>query len=230
MAATLRLTPGRPARQAVIGAGPFGERVAALLAEYDGPTGVGGPGEIEDAFALAPRLVTVAMWRPCPALCETADRLSYRTRRPWLPVVMEHPVVRVGPLIWPPHGPCFSCYRRRREQHDGQYAVTQALLGSYDREPGGGPAGYLPHTARLAAAVAADLAARIDPAAPDDGGAAGEVVTIGLLKQTLHVSQVVACHDCDRCGAPVRGPGLARLTEVAASLAHAPRNLAGAAS
>jgi bacteriocin biosynthesis cyclodehydratase domain-containing protein len=210
-----------PPRVSIAAAGPFGERVAQMLgAGLPDCRLVGAGDDISAAFTGGADAVVVALWRPDQWLCEAADDLSFRYGLPWLPVVMEHPAIRVGPAICPPAGPCYRCYARRRVQHDRKPSATAALRAAYERDPECGPAGYLPHHARLAAAIARDLLERMGAGglSGDAGRTAGEVTTVQLLRGGQRGSRVVACHDCDRCGG--RGPGghTGRLMELSATL------------
>lgn len=226
MARTIRMMPAAPGKFAMAGTGSFGARVISLLiAAFPGSTEYTATGAgISAAFTDQESAVVIALWRPDPGLCDAADALSYEHRRPWLPVVMEHPVIRIGPLVWPPAGPCFRCYTRRHRQHDQQPRATAALLAAYDRDRSCGPGGYLPHHARLAAATAQAMLSR--PQEEEAPGHAsrdgGDVTTIRLSDMGLGVglrsSRVIPCHDCDRCAAagPPSGPGW--LTELALSL------------
>jgi bacteriocin biosynthesis cyclodehydratase domain-containing protein len=210
MADTIRLTDAQPGSVAIVGAGPFGVRVSDILtARLTGGWQLSAS-EIADAFTARPSAVVIALWRPDPGLCETADELSFRTGVCWLPVTMEHPVIRVGPLVCPPAAPCFGCYIRRRAQHDSQPWATAALAAAYDTDQACGPAGYLPHQARMAAATAYDVLSRWTARA--EGSGVGEVTTIRLVASGLSTSRVVACHGCPRCGsdAPAGSPDLVR--------------------
>lgn len=207
MASAVRMTPAAPGTVALAGAGPFGVRIVSLLAAaHPGYREANATlAEISTAFTEQANAVVIALWRPDPELCDAADALSYRYQRPWLPVVMEHPVIRIGPLVRPPAGPCFRCYARRRRQHDRQPWVTAALQAAYHREQACGPGGYLSHHARLAAAVAQDMLRRLQGNAPGQAGPGpGDVTTVRLSDMGLNIglrsSRVIACHDCDRCG------------------------------
>jgi bacteriocin biosynthesis cyclodehydratase domain-containing protein len=220
MASAIRVTSAPLKKVALLALGPFGARVISLLAD-------GHPGycdyqltcaQIPAAFTSGASAVVMALWRPDPGLCEVADDLAFRYRVPWLPIVMEHPVIRIGPVVSPAAGPCFRCYARRRNQHDLQTWVTAALQAVYTREPASGPAGYLPHHARLAAAVAIDLLGRLnaETAPADPGQVAGEVTTIRLADGGLAVNRVVACNNCHRCD----GAGPYAAPDWLAELAH----------
>lgn len=175
----------------VMGVGGFGERTARLLAaEFPDAETLPGP-DLSRGFDGSPCTVVVAAWRPAPSLTEQADELAYRFSTPWLPVVMESTVVRVGPLVRPPQRPCFRCYWERRKQHDRQRAVTAVLHAAYDQDPRCGPGGHLPHHARLAAAVAAGVLR---------SGRTGEVTTIRLDVWGMKTDHVVPPHGCPRCG------------------------------
>ncbi|MFI6344453.1 TOMM precursor leader peptide-binding protein [Streptomyces sp. NPDC050560] len=198
-----------PERTALLGVGPFGLRVASLLAGTLGgrelPPGAG----VEEAFEGSPGAVVLALWRPAPALCEEADALSHRLGVPWLPVVLEPSSVQIGPLVVPGRGPCHRCFDERRLQHDPRWRDTLALFDAYDRDRGCGPAGYLPQHARAAAGLAASVL--LGPA--DAGG----VVTFHPREMSVGRDRVLGCHGCPRCGGPIPRRDLRALLAV-----HAP--------
>jgi bacteriocin biosynthesis cyclodehydratase domain-containing protein len=184
----------------LIGTGSFGEDVVHRLSGSLPHAQVLGAGRLQEAFTDgSPSLVVLALWRPSPDLCERADALAASHRVPWIPVIMEHPVLRIGPYVRADAGPCFRCYRSRRVQHDDQHRATAALHAAYDATSECGPRGYLPHHARLAAVV---LASHLEHRK------VGRVTTVQIATARLHTHHVVACHGCDRCGVPsVSGHG-----------------------
>jgi bacteriocin biosynthesis cyclodehydratase domain-containing protein len=199
MATALRVTRSHVV---VAGVGDLGEHVARLLAGDRPDYELVAADALGPAIAAAPDAAVVAMWRPCPSLCDTVDDLAFRNRRPWLPVVMEHPYLLVGPWVSPGTGACYRCYRARRVQHDGQHRVTSALGEAYERDPACGPQGYLPHQARIAASLAEmvlrkALSGLHGPAGDDV--AAGEVTSVNVLNGKTSRHRVVACHGCPRC-------------------------------
>jgi bacteriocin biosynthesis cyclodehydratase domain-containing protein len=205
MASAIRVIDTPPRYPAVASTGQFGERVSAFLAA-DLPErrefSARHRGLI-DAFASS-SVVILALWRPDHGLCESADELSFQHRVPWLPVIMEHPVIRIGPMVRPPAGPCFRCYANRRVQHDRDRWAAAILDAAYSNDHACGPKGYLPHHARLAAALAR---ARLDRPVPANAGqVADAVTTIRLLAGDLRTWPVVACDGCDRCE-PSAPPG-----------------------
>lgn len=211
MATTLRVI-----RPTIVGVGPFGQHVATVLTGRfgEGTRVAGRPGvdttddDLSAAFGRPADAVVLALWRPAPALCETADRLAHETGTPWLPVVVEHPHLTVGPWVTPGAGPCFRCFHRRRVQHDVEWAVTRAVHEAYDRDPARGPRGFLPQHARLAAGVAASY---LDRAFGGDASPAGRFTTISLRSATPVSHPVLACHGCDRCGTRYQPRDLRRL-------------------
>lgn len=181
---------------AVLGIGDFGEHVAALLGRTTRrPVRVADC--LESAVRNDPAAVVLVMWRPCPGICEQADALAFGQRRPWLPVVMDHPHVRVGPLVVPGTSACFACFQARYAQHDTQRDITAALHAAYDRDPGFGPRGYLDHHARLASALAGVMLG-------DLGGSplpeAGQVLTFNPYRGGgIRRHPVVSRPGCSRC-------------------------------
>jgi bacteriocin biosynthesis cyclodehydratase domain-containing protein len=218
MADPIRLTHATSPRVMVGGLGKFGGRVAGFVAawlpevqEFDLGSG------ISDAFSAGTGAVVLALWRPEPALCEIADELSFRNSVPWLPVIAEHPVIRIGPFVRPKTGPCFRCYATRKAQHDQQPWITAAIDAGYQRDQDCGPRGYLPHQARMAAALALGALDEDTASSRRQGQSLmeGEVVTVGLVTGGLQANPVIAVHNCDRCDVPKLPSGLDRLSELA---------------
>jgi bacteriocin biosynthesis cyclodehydratase domain-containing protein len=180
----------------LVGLGPFGERVNAQLAALLPGATQRDVAALDAEFAQEDGPVVLSLWRSSRALVTRADDLAYRTGRVLVPIVMEYPVLRIGPVIHPPYGPCFGCYTARRVQHNTALQFSEALEREYDTDAAFGPAGYLPAHARLAAALASDLMAR----AHQTGwaGHAGAVVAVELTSGTLSRSVVVRCGDCFR--------------------------------
>ena len=69
----------------VIAVGPFGRAVADRLAELTGADVTAEP--------TRPAIRVLAAWRRVPDLERDLDERSFRERTPWLPVVLEHPVL-----------------------------------------------------------------------------------------------------------------------------------------
>ena len=203
-----------PRRATVISVGGFGTQVATLMAEtseFAVTDGINGPGgdtdrgarHLDVAFGSAGIAVVVALWRPFPALCAKADELAFQVRRAWLPVIMDHPHVRVGPLVVPGSGACFGCFEARQVQHDLHRAVSAAVLAAHDRGSRLAPQGHLGHHARIAAALASVM---LEQLAEDPGTAAGHVIASNVFGPGIRRHRVLPCPGCPRCGQPPR-PG-----------------------
>jgi bacteriocin biosynthesis cyclodehydratase domain-containing protein len=189
-----RVSPALPSESvAVLGLGDFGDHVAAFI-RGNARWPVHMADSVGDAFEKHSRAFIATMWRPCPAACEEADALAFRHQRPWLPVVMDHPHVRVGPVA------CFACFTARYDQHDSQHEITAALRAGFDREPDLGPRGYLDHHARLAAALAQMALGDLS----DDwlAAAAAQVLTFSVYRNAIRRHPVIARSGCRRCGRP----------------------------
>ena len=203
MAAAVRLTDRGARLVATVGLGSFGQKVASLLcSSHDGCTQV-PEDAMESAFRTAADVVVVAMWRSASALCETADKLSFSTGIPWVPVTMDQFAIHVGPAVVPPRGPCYRCFLRRRAQHDMRHHSTAALHAEYDRDASCGPIGYLPQHARMAVGLTNTMlgAMTAHGSSAPGGGAAGALVNIDLGDYSVSRDYVVPCHDCERCHA-----------------------------
>ncbi|MGW2089269.1 TOMM precursor leader peptide-binding protein [Streptomyces sp. NPDC001880] len=213
MAATIRLT-GR--RLLVVGVGGFGERVAQLLS-------TGGLGadrvrreDLADAFGARPGAVVLAAQHPLPALGRQADALAWQHGVPWLPVVTEDLLLRIGPWVVPHQGPCFDCYLARRTQHDDQASITNALWEAHEADPGSGPRGFLPQHARTAAGLLHCLLGGPDAVSAKPGS----VTAVSLRNGEIDTQPVLRCHGCLRC-APETVPGLDRTGVLAELLGDA---------
>jgi bacteriocin biosynthesis cyclodehydratase domain-containing protein len=171
--------------------GPFGRAVADRLRDlYD---------DVEAAVAHPPgtRLNLLVAWRRVPSLEREFDEESFRSGQPWLPVVLNHPVLEIGPAVVPGTGACHGCYRSRLAQHDAARSVRAAVDRHYDADTLAGPAGYLPSTALFAAAAAAEV---IDRLWAEPENEAGRVRLIDVPTQRLRSGRVVGVHGCPRCG------------------------------
>jgi bacteriocin biosynthesis cyclodehydratase domain-containing protein len=178
----------------LVGVGAFGEQVARQLAAQGAagePLAGRDPGAVIDrAFTDGAATAVLALWRPSAALCEQVDDLAFAHGRSWLPVILEHPNLLVGPLVSPGAGPCFRCYQKRRAQHDPHRSVRAKLEAAFDADPSLGPAGYLPHHARTAVGLAELMLSRVP----------GEVAQVGLLSGRTSSQRLIAVHGCPRCG------------------------------
>jgi len=186
--------------------GPFGLSVAERLrdlcddVEIAGADGSGTlirPRMPDAATPPRPRLNLLASWRRAPQLEREFDEESFRSGQPWLPIIMDHPVLEIGPAVVPGDGACHGCYRSRLAQHDASRAVRAAVDRWYDMDAAIGPAGYLPSTALVAAAVAAEVVDRLSVSPESE---VGRVRQLDVPTQQLKSGRVVGVHGCPRCG------------------------------
>ncbi|GAA2850441.1 hypothetical protein Acy02nite_33700 [Actinoplanes cyaneus] len=183
--------------------GPFGYAVAERLRDLvphvsvvDAPGGL-PVAEVLDVLSRQSGINLLASWRRAPRLEREFDEESFRTGRPWLPVILDHPQLEVGPAVVPGLGACHDCYRRRIAQHDNARVIRAATGDHYDAHPEAGPDGFLPSTALLAAALAAEA---VDRLRADAASEAGRVRQIEVPAQQVRTGRVVGAHGCPRCG------------------------------
>jgi bacteriocin biosynthesis cyclodehydratase domain-containing protein len=185
--------------------GPFGYAVAERLRDLcrdievanAGPGGTTTPRIPDPERPSGPRLNLLVSWRRVPRMEREFDEESFRTGQPWLPVILDHPVLEIGPVVVPGSGACHGCYRGRLAQHDTTRAIRSAVDDHYDRDPFSGPAGFLPATALFAAASAAEVVERLRESPASE---AGRVRQIEVPTQQLRSGRVVGVHGCPRCG------------------------------
>jgi bacteriocin biosynthesis cyclodehydratase domain-containing protein len=208
---------------AIVGVGEFGARVASLLRRAPGRP-VHRADELPAVLAAEPLTVILAAgWRP-PGLPEQCDEWAFAKRKSWLPIVMSHPHIRIGPLVLPGQGPCFKCFETRAAQHsqrsqtDSQRSQTDSQRSQTGGEPADDqapenvtPRGYLAHHARLAAAVADLMLARAEPEARP-----GMVASLNVLGTGVRWHTVIPVGRCQRCGGADPGPARASLADLVA--------------
>jgi bacteriocin biosynthesis cyclodehydratase domain-containing protein len=141
------------------------------------------------------RAIVLAAWRPVPDLCEWLDDFCYERRIPWVPVMLELNVVRVGPLLIP-GASCWDCWVKRSRQHTLWPEAVRNLLEHYASHPGEGPTGYLEPFAMIAATQINLLIEEMDSAV----AVPGYIWQIDMMDRRITTSRVIAVHDCARCG------------------------------
>lgn len=151
------------------------------------------------AFDLHPIVWASSCERTTTA--DTIDEIAHRLGRTWIPIVFEHPVIRVGPFVRPGCGACYRCFVRRRNQHSLLPEHSSALHALYDRGESLGPSGFLPHHVELAAAILVRQCDRLTNGRLETA----EVVLADVISGRLSTTGVVPVHRCDRCGARHRG-------------------------
>jgi bacteriocin biosynthesis cyclodehydratase domain-containing protein len=191
MAAAVRLS--------VVAVGPFGLAVADRLAAAGDvavtPLEAGAP-LVTSELPVA-RAYALASWRAPGAPAEALDALAHAWGVPWLAIVAEHPLLRVGPTVVPGHGACRRCFEARRRQHAPAPELTDALERHYRAHPLAGPRGHLPAHAAIAAALATEA---LERAAADPAAEAGRLRQFHVVTQRLSAGRAVGLHGCPRCG------------------------------
>lgn len=141
-------------------------------------------------------------------LFELVDRSAAETGIAYIPVVFEHPRLRVGPTIVPggsggpanTSGGCHRCFTGRQYQHNPGMVAASALWEHYATDRAAGPDGHLPQHAALASALVARVVAAIR-----EGRLADErnlIRTVHLLQGTHQRHELIPVHGCSRCARP----------------------------
>lgn len=142
------------------------------------------------------RIIAVAAWRPVPTLCELLNQLSFERYCPFLPLILDSSILRLGPIVSPGNGACWNCWVRRSHQHSAWPKEQSALLQHYASYPDFGPQGYLEPFAMMGAAKITEAINSLDSST----AIPGHIWQIDMLTRKIATSTVVGIHDCPRCG------------------------------
>lgn len=144
----------------------------------------------------ASRMCVVAAWRPVSILCELLDQLSHDRQTPFIPLILDSTVMRLGPIVSPRRGSCWNCWDRRCRQHATWPKEQLALLQYYESHPDSGPRGYLEPFAIMGAAKISEAVDALDSAT----AIPGSIWQIDMITRKVTTSTVVGIHNCSRCG------------------------------
>ena len=207
-------------RTVLLAAGGFGHRVAAALAAELVADPAAGSARVLDVVEApwsahwpAGDRYVLCTDRPRPRTAERVDAAAAVWGRPWFTVALDHPDLRVGPVVQPGRTACHGCFEARRRQHAGARAEALAALEEHHcDEAAPGVGGYADHHVTAAVALARLVLDEL-AAGPADGGTwAGTVTTLGTVQAELRRHRVVAADRCERC----RGPLHTRRTDALA--------------
>lgn len=156
-----------------------------------------GPGILPSTFAYV-----LASWRPVPALCDKAAKLSKERRLPFIPVILDAGTLQLGPVVVPGNSACWECWKLRSRQHSFSPKERAAVLEFYDTNPEAGPTGFLEPFAMLAAAQIRHAIQLFD----DPQGISGYIWQIDLLSRQVSTGRLLGVDGCPNCGLdrPVR--------------------------
>lgn len=179
----------------ILAVGGFGRRVAQrlsslnssadnLIQTIDATAGT-HPASWPDA-----NLYVVASEWEVDELLEMVESSAFAWRRPWFPVLLDHPHLRCGPVVLPGASACHRCFDRRRRQHakspqpSWRQTTTVPGTGAYVR-------GYADHHVSLAAGLTMQAAKDLGPEA--------FVRTVHLIDGSVGRARVIAADGCTRC-------------------------------
>jgi bacteriocin biosynthesis cyclodehydratase domain-containing protein len=183
----------------VLSAGSFGRAVAQYLRAFRTDlveTVLAGDASALPAVSPKSGAVIIASWRPVPRFCELLDEFSFTRECPFVPVVLDSTILRIGPVVIPGRGSCWGCWARRYTQHDAWREERRVLLDHYASQPAAGPQGYLEPFAMIAASRLASVLGKLTDSNPP----AGNIWQIDVITREISIGTVVGVHDCARCG------------------------------
>lgn len=157
----------------------------------------------------------LASWRPYPDLCEELNLLCANRKSAFLPVVLDSPYMRIGPVYVPGESGCFLCWGRRQLQHSPSPSQDCQVSDFYAHSRDKGPRGYLDAFAGIAAArVASTLRTRRTLLE-----AAGSIWRYDIFSGDVSSGSVVGVNGCAVCGL-VRHPADQSYREMRTALGY----------
>lgn len=121
-----------------------------------------------------------------------------------IPIVIEHPVVRIGPVA-DGVGPCFDCLSKRMIQHSLTDRFDRLRREAF-RGTLGGPHFLLPHEVDLLMAHAIGLLEDMVAEIPRLHCESGRVVWLDLTTTSAMTGKVTGLHGCSTCGGQAGAP------------------------
>jgi bacteriocin biosynthesis cyclodehydratase domain-containing protein len=183
----------------LLAVGSFGNAVAGYLKRFH-------PDLVEtivenDVIPLpetwpASRMLVLASWRPVPGLCELLDDVCHRWRRPFVPLILDSAILRLGPVVIPGQEGCWGCWDRRYRQREDWREEQSALFEYYSSHPDSGPRGFLEPFAMMGAARIRKTIEALDAST----ATAGYLWQMDLLTGEITTGGLTGIHGCSRCG------------------------------
>ena len=197
----------------ILTVGTFGSAVAKHLVplfptSHESAWNGSLPGELE--CSNKEDIQVLIAWRPVPRLCEFLDEASHRCGNVFIPLIVDSPTLRLGPIIVPRTSSCWRCWSLRAMQHSEFPRERAALLEYYASDAQNGPAGYLEPFAMMAAAKLAETI-RTCRCSPDTR--AGEIWQMDMFTRDVSTGRLMGIDDCTRCGLG-RNPELRTFSEL----------------
>jgi hypothetical protein len=183
----------------VVSVGPYGRAVAEYLGALRADV-IETTWDFSSAFSaldLAPaRVRVVAAWRPVPLLCRWLDDCGRRRGETLIPLILDCTLLQLGPVMIPPHSPCWDCHVRRSLQHSSYPLAQTAVWEFYDRHTDLGPRGFLEPFATIGASMVAQTIDTMDTSRV----LPGYIRQIDLLSRNTTTGRTIGVDACVRCG------------------------------
>src|SRR5215467_1499474 len=99
----------------VLSIGPFGHAVAGYLKNFSSDVAEtaarGNSLPLPETWPSS-RMNILASWRPAPSLCELLEDVSFSCSRPFIPLIQDSIYLRLGPVVIPGGGCCWTCWAK----------------------------------------------------------------------------------------------------------------------
>jgi len=179
----------------VLWVGRFGKAIADEISGRQ-PNCITAEALSTSVYELQGRIFILASWRPIISLCLDLDRIAHERSRPFLPVILEESILRVGPIVCPHRGPCWRCWLKRYQQHDPWPSRHFAVRKYYEEHEDDGPRGSF----RPIVTIATGIVLMFIDAINRNCATPGLVWEFDFMARDIHTSLVIGVDDCHACG------------------------------
>jgi hypothetical protein len=130
----------------------------------------------------------------CVEFCKRVENYSYSINAKFLPIIVNQPMITIGPLSNTEEGACFHCFSDRVLQHSPIAAVQRSVNVFYDGQITSSNIGHHPVDVTM---FGNWLLFTIEE---NLKSLEGRVINFNMYSRYGYQSEVVGVHGCDRCG------------------------------
>ncbi|MGF7050660.1 bacteriocin biosynthesis cyclodehydratase domain-containing protein [Paenibacillus sp. DS2015] len=127
------------------------------------------------------------------SLLRQLDVEVHKQSIPFIPVILDSPLLVVGPVIIPGNEGCYHCYHQRIMQHHPNAELTRSVQQHYNDQQIEGVQGYHPADVILIGSLLKKIVESPELFQ-------GKFFLLNEVTRELNCSSVTGVHNCPRCG------------------------------
>jgi hypothetical protein len=139
-------------------------------------------------------LFIVLSSQPCVEFCKKVENYSYSINAKFLPIIVNQPMITIGPLSNVEDGACFHCFIDRVMQHSPIAAVQNSVSKYYNDHIISLSTGYHPADVTM---IGNWLIYTIEH---NVNILEGKIINFNMYSRYGYKSEIVGVHGCERCG------------------------------